>query len=457
MYLRRVARLCAWTIAGGVFLVIALYGTLVAINWSDEAPSPDALRLERAVVERPVVADADNGYVLLLGLAAPLDQDPLEVGRKREQFLEHFSAPASADFVPFPDKDFDYRPLRSEATRRLADACMDGHQACLQAIRNDPGEVSRWLASEAWLLDRYHRLLACSQWAETIPTDSRAPLPLFQHALHAQTLLLMQAWQAAHAGDPETARALLQEDAAFWRMALGSSDLLITKMIATVAVDRHFDLGNLVLREAQGAGRHVDPPAAWLSPISRQERSIQRALAGEMRYFALSMESPDRLDVAEVPGGDSWAARQLGRLLFKPQATRNLYASYFVHVANRLDVDYRRVPQARRALSSEFGPDDRAFRAYNPVGYAIYRNSAVNAYTDYALRVSDLEGARRAALLAVELRNRTPDVARPLCEMQETTLRNPYTGQSFDWDCATRSIVFQGLGSWPRARHSVLL
>jgi hypothetical protein len=67
MYLRRVARFCAWTIASGCFLIIALYGILVAINWSDEAPSADAVRLQRIVSERAPIADRDNAFVLSLG------------------------------------------------------------------------------------------------------------------------------------------------------------------------------------------------------------------------------------------------------------------------------------------------------------------------------------------------------------------------------------------------------
>ena len=95
MNLRRVVRFCAWTIASGVFLVIALYGILVAINWSDEAPSADAVRLQRIVSERAPLADRDNAFVLSLGLLAPRDKDAYQWGLARKAFMEHFVSPAS--------------------------------------------------------------------------------------------------------------------------------------------------------------------------------------------------------------------------------------------------------------------------------------------------------------------------------------------------------------------------
>jgi hypothetical protein len=77
-------------------------------------------------------------------------------------------------------------------------------------------------------------------------------------------------------------------------------------------------------------------------------------------------------------------------------------------------------------------------------------------FTSYAVRVADLEGIRRTALLATELRNQhipSDLVGQYLRDAQD---RNPYNGEPFVWDDAADAIVFTGLESGERGQHSLL-
>jgi len=453
MNLRRVVRFCAWTIASGVFLVIALYGILVAINWSDEAPSADAVRLQRIVSERAPLADRDNAFVLSLGLLAPQDKDAYQWGLARKAFMEHFVSPASGAYVPMPGKEVDYMASRSAATKALDEACRRGDAGCLRLLEQDPARLDAWLASEGWLLARYRNLLACKGWRETLPNASNAPFATYNGAMTGQMLFLMQALQKARAGDAATARAMLQQDLVYWRMVLRSSDLLISKMIAAAAVERHFVLGNLVLRELQHAGKTVAAPDAWTRPISRDERSMQRALAGEWTYWKVSM--PKQPSDGSLPAPVQWLVFRLMRPTYQPQATNNLYATFLLDQAKDVDVDFRMLPQAVRAASPDMA-STHFFRAYNTMGNILYLIMATNDFTGYAVRVSDLEGVRRAALLAVDMRSDASDASTPLRRIEASAWRNPYTDRAFQWEPQTQGVVFEGLSGGERGHQTVL-
>ena len=132
MGIRRGARVVAWTMACGVLLVTCVYLALVVVNLRDEPPSAEALALQRIVHDRPAVADDDNAFVLMLGLAAPPGQDPLALGKVRHAFLETFdpSIYAADALVDFPGGDVDYRKSRTQATNAISDGCTDGEAAC---------------------------------------------------------------------------------------------------------------------------------------------------------------------------------------------------------------------------------------------------------------------------------------------------------------------------------------
>ncbi|HEY5805605.1 MAG TPA: hypothetical protein VIT90_18155 [Lysobacter sp.] len=451
------ARIGAWLVAGTVLLVVGVYAGLVAVNWSDEAPSADAKQLQRIILDRPVVADADNAYVLTLGLAAPRDQPPLELGRTRKQFLDNIRPDSGAEASYFPGADVEYRASRSQAIRDLAEACRRGDEACLQPLRSDPALVKRWLESEAWLLDRYLQLVRLGQWVETVPTVPHAPLPRYQQSMDAQQLLLMKAWQLARDADGDGTRALLQQDLSYWRMVLRSSDMLITKMIAAAAIDRNFSLGNLALRELHGAGVDAAPPGLWRVPISREERSMRRALAGEWFFMSAALESMQAEQGAAEPSTRARLSDWLLRPMLNMQATRNLHAAHMVHVASDLDVDYPRLPQAALGLERTGEGTQWQFRAYNPVGHMLVQAAAGPDYANYGVRVSDLEGTRRAALLAAELRAGGADATDPSARIRSTALKDPYTDHPLQWDADARSVVFNGLGKGERSRHAMVL
>ncbi len=79
------------------------------------------------------------------------------------------------------------------------------------------------------------------------------------------------------------------------------------------------------------------------------------------------------------------------------------------------------------------------------------------AYSKYAVRVADLEGTRRAAVLAVELRARKVAASDVAAELGKVAIRTPYDREPFTWDAADPSIVFVGMQPGERGEHALIL
>lgn len=457
MDLKGAMRAGAWTVGGLVALVVAAYLVFVVINWNDEAPSADAERMVASERDRPAVADEANAYVHLLGLVAAPDTDPVALGRERKAWMEGFDPSSGASGVSeMPGTDVNWRAARPQAAADLASACPGA--ACVAALRAKPEALDQWLASEQWLLDRYRRMLSVPAWRETVPRDPRAPMAGFAPALDAQTLHLLVARQHAVAGEADVVRSLLEHDLEFWRGILASSDLLLTKMVAVAAVRRHFELGGLVLRELPSGTVDQAIPPSWRRPLSGAERSLSRALAGEWRYSADFLATDASIE-ALLPQVSAWE-RLPARLLrpgLQPQATLNLDAARKARWAAVSERPYPELGQAIAAARRTQAEDQRMFRLYNLVGTLLDSVAAGTGYADYVARANDVEGMRRAALLALAMRAAGVQPADAAGFVQGSDLRNPYNGAPFEWDAATGSVVFRGLAHGEKGTFTVPL
>ncbi|KRG39352.1 hypothetical protein ARC20_13780 [Stenotrophomonas panacihumi] len=371
---------------GAVLAVVALYGVLWVINARDQAPSAQVQAFHAELARRPALADADNAFVYLSGMGAA------NAGER------------------------ELRKARSPAVRKLASACSQDAKACAEALPRADATLSQWLADEAGLLERYQSLIQHAGWREPDTANIALVLPPYQYALDGQQLLLLQAWQRARAGDAAAARALLEGDLSFWRRVLRDSDLLVSKAIAAAAIRRHFALGNLVLRE-----QAIAPPAGWAVPFTVEERSLRRALAGELRLAENTSDSV----LASLPPPET-SLERVGNALqapfFKRQATINLLAENYDALAAASEAPLAQLPQQLAQLRErDTGPGWRW--VYNPTGHALVRvGNFPQNYGDYVYKSADLEGLRRAALTTVRRESQAERQA-SICDHLLTNIR----------------------------------
>ena len=448
-------RKLAWTVGALVAFVAVAYLTLVVVNWNDEPPSADAERLVAMKRDRAQLADAGNGFVHALSLAAAPDADPVALGSARKAYIEEYVPSFNGDAVTgLPGEDVGYRAARSPEVAALANACSEA-SACMEALHADPEALVQWLASEQWLLDRYRHMLATEGWLEAIPTDASAPLAGYQHVMEAQKLHLLAVRQQALARDTVAVSELLERDLVFWREVLASSDLLISKMIAAAAVRRHFAFGNFALRELPPDLADAAVPPSWRQPLTVAERSIARALGGEWHFIGGALRMAMSPEAQAGDPGQRLADRLL-RPLFKPQATLNLFAARMVPLGTLSELPYPEIGPSLERLAGSHEDASTRFRLYNPVGGVLEAVSAVSAYANYIARTADLEGQRRAALLVASLRGGGIGREGAATAVRDASLRNPYDDAPFEWDAATGSVVFRGLEEGDRGRHVLL-
>ncbi|WP_162301435.1 hypothetical protein [Cognatilysobacter segetis] len=441
--MRGIVRGLAWTVGGLLLVAIALYGALLVINRRDPPPSADVQRFEAMVRGRAAVDDTANGYVYVLGFSAPADADPVAYGARRRDAIARWTVGAS--HAAMPGQVMNARASRPAVAQRLQAACTGHPGPCERTLQAAPGALAAWRQADAVPLARYEALLQRTAWRETLPVDALAPMPRFTDVLDSQALYLLQTRQMAEAGDAAAVRRRLDADLAYWRVVLASSDVLLTRMIANAAIERHFRLGGLALRALPSPAADA-VPASWRTPFSIGERSMRRTFAGEWRFVDTTLKA-----------NAARSTSRMARPLLLPQATSNAYAARMAALAAISEQPYAQLPSALASRLRAWERERARWSAYNPVGRLLLSIGAEAAMGDYVLRSADLEGLRRAALVAQSLRARGVGAADAARAIAASDLRDPYTGAAFGWDAARGVIVVSGRARGERGQRDVLL
>lgn len=428
-----------------VALLAAFLALVLFVNRHDAPPSLEATASAGLLERRLPVPDSENGHDYFLGLGSAPDVDPRTRGTL---MMASVGASAKAAGMQVPDV-YNLDAQRQPAVRLLREACRKISD-CVNALRGDPAGAAHWQASEQWLRMRYATLITHRQWranAASLAVD--APTPGLTSAIDGQILYIIDIGQRAQGGDVAGARALLNEDLRFWRKVLSESDLLIVKMFARAMVQRHFELGTLVMRELSPARQAEFMPALWREPLTGPERSMRLAYAGEVEFtksiLRKQMVEPDH----DIAGRAVWP---FASSLMHVQATSNLHAKALLAMDKVLDVDYARLPAALAQARQLPPPAGEGSWLYNPIGKIVIASGSFDM-TNYAVRVADLEGMRRIHVLAADLRSAGTSSADMYRALNGATTKDPYTGLPFAWSETRQAVIFRGLQEGARGEH----
>lgn len=452
MHVRSVLKPLFWVLAllAGLAMIAAL--AFAAINWKDKRPSEAAQRLENVFNARPLIGAAKNGLVHMLGLNVPPGHEVVDVGSARMAWLEQQGAGHPAPRTVFPDKLEQAASRPAPELAPLIAACKNLDGPCEQALKKNPALAEEWAASEKWLAERYDAMLATEAWHDGNVAHPTLPAPSFHAAREGQRQLFVRAWLAARTGDAAATQALLARDLAFWRRVLASSSNLVRKMVAAFSIDRHFQWSSLVLRTLPFAQQLDAVPASWHAELTPAERSMQLVMAGEYKVVQAILGQVEFAQRAK-PWPKSMRHRLSG---FQKQDSLNRYAGYVSSVADTLNVPYAQLPAAvarAGALRPDLAPRSFLDRFYNMSGKAMLAVPADLA--SYAVRVADLEGVRRAALLTAQLRAENVPTEQMQARLNAAVLRNPYTGQPLVWDAASAAVLFTGMRKVADGRYLI--
>ena len=462
--LRTTLRWLMWIAIVIAAVPVLLYVFAFAVNWRDQPPSAEALALATTAPREPIPDDA-NAYVFVLGFAVPRVGDAALVGASRAEWIRALAADTSIDRSsdPYPGSAPEFQQI-PEPLMAVLTPCSTGDAACVAAFDGAAGTLREDLEKQRPFIERYKTLLKRKSWQEVTTGDLRGPLASLAEVGYARRLFLLETWLIAAAGDANEVRTRLAADIALWRMVVADSDWLQSKVIAASYVGQHFVWGNLILRRLPPERRADGVPEAWRRPLTDAERSMRRTFANEVRVVDTSIRfmKQDGLAMplpASVPDTRSTLDRAFTRLelpLLQPQATVNRFAAMYVKLEALLGVPYSELGAAvARAPETDAPPRGVLAVTYNLLGNALGPPEPDLA-ANYALRIADLEGARRAAVLTVDLRvlKIPPELAGAMVALAAG--RDPYTGGPFAWTPEPPMVSFTGLERTNGTRHKFL-
>lgn len=405
---------------------------LVLINLRDEAPSEITQRYLSMDWDRAVLLEEDNAVEFFAGLDAARDVEPRELGH--DWFA--WANVASDQEVSGPQGPGlqEYQNLKP-----LMRACALPRPDCQAMLEGpDAPNLQQQLFAAQWAVQRYARLLEYSHWREPGPQRYDVILD-YTTPVQLSTLYRLHALQVSRQGDLPSSLALLDRDVRFWRLKLAQSSHLLGRMIAHAMLLHNLHWTHAVLQQS---GASLPEHSSWRSPMTEDELSGSRGYVGEMTSMRASM------DISRSSSNQTLTDRilaLLGRSLFKPVATLNLYAAHFHQAEQAMRQPLDTLPETLARLQLQRVDEQAGWQIYNPIGAHHASQSHAQDFLRYAVRVSDLEGLRKMLLLADQLRSETIDNADRARWIEQSSLRNPYTEMPFDWNPDAAMLSFDGL------------
>ncbi len=463
--LRKIAKFFGWLVGSAVTLIIIFYLVVLAINWRDAPPSAEAQRFAQLYETRPRVADGQNAFVYMVGMAVADGLDPQEAGRAmvaRSRMTDVKDRAIGYDHPDYPEIDF-FQPENRQLLE-LREVCRTPDEKCVELLVEGVYQQIELDANDTLLRNRYRTMLELPGWQDIFPQGLMGPIPSYAPVMNGQLLSMLDILQKCELRNPAETIALLERDVRFWRTVLSSSDSLITSMVATAALKRNLFWTNVVLRALAARKIIYALPAAWLEPITDDERLLVRAWAGEMALTEqLVRETPEaelfRLmwPYAEETTSLSQLGVWLTAPLFLPQDSLNRNAKLRASLITAFSVSLEQLPGVVAQMKVKPLHDDDDGMSFprilfNPVGKFWEVIEPPNV-AGYMVRVSDLEGGRRALLAVQQLRADKTPREKIGDALALSPYRNPYTNQPLLWDELSMSVVFEGLDEGKRQRY----
>jgi hypothetical protein len=463
---RILLQLIAWVFGAVGVLLGGLYVVLLIVNWSDVEESAEARALAAMVPTTAQLQAIDNAWPLALGFAAPQGVDARAAGRERLNWLLRLRDEPQrvlSERDPLAGRVQDPVPASVDVSdvARVFDALCwrpeSPDDVCLQALNGRDADMAAWSNEMQWLVDRYADLLAHRTWIEPAGVTRLTPWTVLGPLTAGQRIWMVQAWTAAAAGDAGQVRQLLNDDVAFWRRLLTDSATMTGRRLAAERLIDHFRLGAMVLKVLpDGLASEAIPPF-WRTPLTDDELDMRRAMVSEWLEAIAWVE---QLSLGLDPGAGARSAQprsfseRIGASLFRPfvkvQDFANRYAVEIMQLHSLLDVPVEGYPDAVEfAVNYRIDAwSDGVHRSlYNPGGRSVLAilDPVMHALARHAAYATDVEGIRRATLLATEMRSAGISDGRGAVLLGPPDLYNPYTDAPFLFEEATGALVFEGL------------
>jgi len=431
----------------GLLLVIFITAVTVFINlsWFDEPLHPDLVALSSP---RSISMD-DNSFPLIYGFSAAADKNSLAVGLSivrnlRERYLQGEKVTMSDEEIHklFGGSDLE-GPWRSSFQTLACNSRLSVD--CAGRLISEIDQIDLNQPRLRLLLERYTEIIQASRFEENGEFDAYTPLPKYGLVMQIARVRLAISYQR---DTTEVFLAQVEKDINFWRIVLRDGQSLIAKMVALAGFRNDLEYISALIRFRDLSESEIQLIRNLLHPLTRDEQDIGESLLAELR---ISMLSDNPLIV--MLGDYSWVARAF----FQERATLNEYyltAVMPMRVRASLGAEefYRQQGYEKLTYSVRAFPPP----LYNLGGKLVLKQMAAeHSVQDYISRVHDVNGRVSLIFLQAEIEQNPESAVETI--VRSSAYRNPYTGESMNYDVSAGTIGFECLTANPSDVCSVAI
>jgi hypothetical protein len=436
-----------------LLLAIGIYFVLLASNWGDEDLKPEVQAILNQ--QAPIIAD-DNGYLILLGMGAPLDQDALQVGKKKlTDALTRFELARKSPTKSIVQENTsdNFTPYHESAGLQDYICALNQAENCV-AFYLKVGEDKRkqLMASQQGLLTRYEAIKRSKNFMEVSVPSSGFDMSGISALTAALALEHMQTVQDIADGNTDVGVKRLTENALHTRKMLqnSSSHLTSATLISMVQQDVQL-LSHLLSTYPALAKQYKQELLPLLMPISSSEYDLERPFINDRAQSVIAFDMViNSIKFREKNAKLSFYEKLKG-VNFQPNATLNLLYDRRTLSHRLAKTQAHRLAQVKAQIEAEkkalFGFGFRPYYLKNTIGKVL-----VNIFdaTDLLIDVEalhDTEGYIR--LVRAQLHILTENTPKENIAQVLVQYPNPYTLQPFVYDAGVlkfegRSTLFGG-------------
>ncbi len=439
--MKRALKAIAW-VSGLLLLLLGVaFGLWAGINAFDEELSPESKKL--LAREGAALKDEDNAYYALWGMTAAEGADPHAVGKRVSVAL---AAKQAGSDVAAPGSGYDAEIKKLKPSPEIAKLCDWVKEDCYAKLAAAVDRADPFVQENATLLGRYAALGRYKGYSDPLTPGIASAFPPFQDVSNLATLDLLAAIAQAKRGDAVAGLKRIGSGIPAARMFLASSDQLVPKVVFVNVLHRHaVVVAGLAADFPDAVAAEQAQIAKWLAPLTPEERSIAPVFRYEFEalhnFFAdLTRDSRSWAVLGESSNTPEWVKMRF----IQPNASTNMLAVMMSDEkgltalpADRLLAELPALEQRRAARKASH----EGFSVRNPVGRRFVEDTAAD-YTQYVLRMHDLDAHLRLTALAVEIRARKLESGAIAAFVAAAVAPavDPYTGKPFKWDAEKREL-----------------
>jgi len=305
------------TVVGLVMLLgmsVALSLGALALIWMimEEPPSP-TFQSFTTTPQQTLSEVRKNAYMLLMGIDAPVEQDPFHAGGERQAVIGD-RATASSCFGAVGPETSD----QSSASASTIRGWVRGSDPIGQ-FKSHQETIQGWGNRHQAALERYRqwKKLPFEDWGYGQPVSPPCGAMVFTHQLHVADGFV----QGMDAGVDR-----LETDMEMWRVVLSQARTLPVKVLALQAINDDIGLASDLLVRSDFDTKHLGRITKFVRPLDREELSLRWPMQSELVSAGKTYERQVKAARAD---GQAISAMVASILPLPKQRRLNDYAKYY--------------------------------------------------------------------------------------------------------------------------------